>query len=299
MTNVAIVGGTGFIGRHAMSAFSRAGRTAVAFSRGTVDYTNVDALAVAFKGMNSVVHIAGLAHLPAKSLRDAEKAFVAANVHVAVNVARAALRAGVERFVLLSSAGVFGAVSPPGGFDDSTEPRPYDAYTASKFEGEKAVSEILSGHIGVSILRPPMVYGPHAPGSFRRLTEWVTRGLPLPVGKISARRSFIGVRNLCSALVAAECASQAGARPMIVSDEEPLSVGDFARAVARVSGRRFPVISVPPRLLKFGLQIAGMSDEYRRIALPFELRTSLIHSVLNWRAPYSLIEELRWAQTAE
>jgi nucleoside-diphosphate-sugar epimerase len=299
MSNVAVVGGSGFIGRHAMSAFSSAGKSAVAVSRGTVDYTNVDALAAALRGINSVVHSAGLAHLSANSLRDAERAFAEANVHVAANVARAALRAGVERFVLLSSAGVFGAVSPPGGFDDATEPQPYDSYTASKFAGEKAVSEILAGHIGISILRPPMVYGPHAPGSFRRLTEWVKRGLPLPVGRISARRSFIGVRNLCSALVAAESASQTAVRPMIVCDEEPVSVGDFARAVASVSGRSFPVISVPSRLLKFGLQIAGMGEEYRRIALPFELHPSLIHSVLDWRAPYSLIEELRWAHGAE
>jgi nucleoside-diphosphate-sugar epimerase len=305
MRLVAIVGASGFIGSHATNAFRSSGESVLALSRRgksmgcqAVDYMDVNALAVALKGVSSVVHVAGLAHVSPSLLADAEIAYYSANAHVAANVANAAIAAGVERFVLLSSAGVFGPQSPPGGFSDSMEPQPYDPYTKSKLEGERRVLEIASGRMGLIILRPPMVYGPNAPGSFQRLYKWVEKGLPLPVGRISARRSFIGIRNLCSALVAAESSSQIGILPMIVADREPVSVGEFAREMALVHGRRSPIIPVPRKMLEYGLRLVGMQDEYRRIALPFELLPSRIHSILNWRAPHSLAEELRWAKCA-
>jgi UDP-N-acetyl-alpha-D-quinovosamine dehydrogenase len=303
MKRVAIVGGSGFIGSHALNAFKSAGQSVLGLSRRAnalgcraVDYANMEGIAAAIKGVDSVVHVAGLAHVASNSLVDAEGAYHAANVHVAVSVAKAAILAGVSRFVLLSSAGVFGSHSPPGGFNDSMEPNPYDAYTKSKLEGERGVLEVASGRMTLVILRPPMVYGPDAPGSFHRLCTWVERGLPLPVGRIFARRSFIGIRNLCSALVAAEAAPQAGTLPMLVADREPVSVGEFAREISSVYGRRSLVLPVPRKILEIGLSLMGMREEYRRIALPFELHPSLVHSVLNWRAPYSLTEELRWAR---
>jgi nucleoside-diphosphate-sugar epimerase len=242
--------------------------------------------------------VAGLAHISSKSLVDAENAYYSANVRVAVNVAKAAIVAGVDRFVLLSSAGVFGSQSPPEGFNDSIEPQPYDLYTKSKLEGENRVADVVSGQMGLVILRPPMVYGPNAPGSFHRLCKWVERGLPLPVGRIFARRSFIGIRNLCSALMAAEASPQTAILPMIVADRESVSVAEFAREIANVSGRRSLVLPVPRLILEYGLRFVGLGEEYRRIALPFELHTSRIHSILNWQAPFSLAEELRWAKSA-
>jgi nucleoside-diphosphate-sugar epimerase len=305
MKRVAIVGGSGFIGRHALSAFKTAGHSVVGLSRRAnttecqaVDYTDIEAMAAAMRGANSVVHVAGLAHVAANSLMNAESAYHSANVHVAVSVAKAAILAGASRFVLLSSAGVFGSQSPPGGFSDSMQPNPYDAYTRSKLEGERGVANVLSGQAALVILRPPMVYGPDAPGSFHRLCKWVQRGLPLPVGRIFARRSFIGIRNLCSALVSAEAAAQVGTLPMLVSDREPVSVGEFAGEISRAYGRRSLILPVPRGMLELGLGLVGMREEYRRIALPFELHPSLIHAVLDWQAPYSLTEELLWAKHA-
>jgi nucleoside-diphosphate-sugar epimerase len=305
MKRVAIVGGSGFIGSHALNAFKSAGHSVMGLSRHenaiachAVDYTDIEAVAAAIAGVDSIVHVAGLAHVDSRSLMNAESAYRSANVDVAVAVAKAAILAGVNRFVLLSSAGVFGSQSPPGGFSDSMEPNPYDEYTRSKLEGERGVAKVLSGQMALVILRPPMVYGPNAPGSFHRLCKWVQRGLPLPLGRIFARRSFIGIRNLCSALVSAEAAPKAGTPPMLVADEAPVSVGEFAAEISRVYGQHSFVLPVPRRMLQVGLGLVGMTEEYRRIALPFELHPSLAHTVLNWRAPYSLTEELRWAKHA-
>jgi nucleoside-diphosphate-sugar epimerase len=301
MKKVAVIGGSGFIGSHLTSAIKTTGRSVVAFSRRgnavncvPADYADIDALARALEGVNSIAHVAGLAHVSSKSLLDAESAYYSANVHAAVNVAKAAVLAGVERFILLSSAGVFGSHSPPEGFNDSSAPQPYDLYTKSKLEAEHRVQEIVSSRMELVILRPPMVYGPNAPGSFRGLHLWVEKGLPLPFGSIFARRSFVGIRNLCSAFIAAETSRSTQDLPMIVADRESVSVAEFARAIARANGRRATVLPVPRWALKYGLTVLGLEEEYRRIALPFELHPSRISSIIGWEAPYTLADELRW-----
>jgi nucleoside-diphosphate-sugar epimerase len=226
------------------------------------------------------------------------KIFRESNVSLAVNMVKASTRVGVGRFVLLSSAGVLGQASPPQGFGDASSAIPYDAYTTSKFEAEQQVLEVARGNLSLTILRPPMVYGPGAPGSYRRLCKWIERGLPLPLASIAARRSVVGIRNLCDLLVT--IASSTREVPlelstMLVADSEPITVAEFARQIALVRGKRARLLPVPPQLLKWGLRIAGLQEEYRRLALPFELMPSRARELFQWRPPHATVEELGWA----
>jgi nucleoside-diphosphate-sugar epimerase len=263
-----------------------------------VDYLDTVALARALQGVEAVVHIAGLAHISSKLMTEPLAVFRASNVDIALSVAKASIQSGVKKLLLLSSAGVLGSFSPPNGFNESSPPSPYDAYTLSKFEAEQQVLEVARGKIAVTILRPPMVYGPGAPGSYRRLCAWIDRRLPLPIASISARRSFVGIRNLCDLLVTIAVSHNEitnGSLPMLVADSEPLTVADFARHIAFVQGKSAVLLPVPPRLLEWMLGAAGLAEEYRRLALPFELRPTQARSVFGWQPPYSVREELTWA----
>lgn len=305
MTAIAVTGASGFIGRHVVAACTSAHLTVSGFTRSSTDpnltplnYLDSDAAARALEGTEVVIHIAGLAHISSKSLADPLAAFRTANTQIATSMAEASARVGVRRFVLLSSAGVLGEESPPGGFDDSSPADPYDAYTLSKFEAEQRVLEAAGGKISVVILRPPMVYGPGAPGSYRRLCAWIDRGWPLPLGSIVARRSFVGVRNLCSLLltVAASTKHESNEPPtLLVSDSEALTVAEFAERIAIARNKRAILLPVPRGLLKWMLGRVGLRDEYRRLALPFELRPSRAREIFGWQPPHSAAEELRWA----
>ena len=204
-------------------------------------------------------------------------------------MAKAGIHAGVRKFILLSSAGVLGQASPPGGFNDSSPAMPYDAYTASKLEAEKQVLDVAGEHMAVRILRPPMVYGAGAPGSYRRLCKWIDRGLPLPLGSIVARRSFVGIRNLCDLLMTIAASSADVPRElsaMLIADANPLTVADFARQIAAVRGRRARLLPIPSWLLERTLAAAGLQEEYRRLALPFELAPSRAREIFEWQPPY-------------
>ncbi|HEV7611165.1 MAG TPA: NAD-dependent epimerase/dehydratase family protein [Steroidobacteraceae bacterium] len=305
MKTVGITGTSGFIGKHVAAAFRDAGLTVRAFAREAaspdlipLDYLDAESLARALDGVDAVVHIAGLAHVSPKSLDDPLSRYRESNVGLSVAMMKASIRAGVGQFVLLSSAGVLGQASPPGGFDDSSPAMPYDMYTISKFEAEQRVAEAAKGNLSLTILRPPMVYGRDAPGSYRRFCNWIDRGLPLPLARIAARRSVLGIRNLCDLLVT--IATSARQIPhefptLLVADSEPITVAEFARQIALVRGRRARLLPIPPQLLELGLRAAGLQEEYRRLALPFELMPARARALFDWRPPYTTSEELAWA----
>src|SRR5205085_9028414 len=116
-----------------------------------------DALARALDGAAAVLHLAGRAHA-----KDAA-ALRRDNVDVTARLARAARRAGVARFIHVSSVKVNGEWTRPGRpFRPTDPPAPQNAYARSKRDGERALLEVASGStIAVAVLRLPMVYGPN------------------------------------------------------------------------------------------------------------------------------------------
>ncbi len=306
MKTIAVTGASGFIGRHVVAAFRSAGfdvraLTRKAYAEGcvAVDYEDGDALVRALVGVDVLVHAAGLAHISARRLHDPASEFRRANVGVATSVTGACIRSGVQKLVLISSAGVLGKESPACGFDDSTPPAPYDWYTESKREAEDRVSGLaVAGNLQAIILRPPTVYGPNAPGSFSRLCAWVARGWPLPFGAIVSRRSFLGIRNLCDATRIAANSGLSGVSTMLVADSSAMRTAEFAQLIAAAMHKPLHLLSVPPRVLEWGLGTVGLGEEYRRLGSAFELYPSRIAEQLGWQPPYRSSEEVIWALRA-
>lgn len=302
MTSIVVTGANGFVGRQLSTALLAAGysvRGLVRTSRDgaadvrSVDYSDPASISVALHGADCVVHVAGLAHVDSRHLARAEEAFRCANVAVSRHVATACVMADVPRIVLLSSAGVLGPESPAGGFTDLSPAQPYDPYTRSKLAAERTVTEIaLPAGIGLTILRPPMIYGDQAPGSFARLSRLLDQGWPLPVGALEARRSAIGIYNLCEAIIAALESDACGAEPILVADEPPVTVADFVRELARARARVVRVPAVPAGLLKFALVVLGRRADYRRLFGAFELRLGLAQRKLGWAPRHTLSEQL-------
>lgn len=113
------------------------------------------------------------------------------NVAGTLNVAEAALRAGVERLVALSSAGVYG---PQATLDPVREDAPLNAtniYGASKIAAETVLRAYRQDHgLPVIALRPSSVYGPGRMTAcfIRDMIDHAQRGDPLALAPEGARR---------------------------------------------------------------------------------------------------------------
>ncbi len=234
-----------------------------------------------------VVHAAGLGHRRGVD----PEVWARQNVDAAVNLARAARAAGAKRFVLISTAHIHGRVHA-GIVTDSTPPNPMDMYAESKLQAEYDVAEAFGP--GLCILRPVAVIGPGCPGNIPLLLKCLSRGVPLPFGAITNRRSFIDCDDLAR-LVLAVLSAKRPPESVLAAPPETISTPDLVRALAQGLGVRAKIWSWPTELLSVGAALLGRKAMWQSLAGDF-VPNPVAALGLGWRPAESLAESL--AQTA-
>jgi len=241
---------------------------------------------IALKDIDAVVHTAARAHV----MKDLEQNPL--KVDGTLALARQAVNAGVRRFIFISSIGVNGS-SNTQPFVESDEPSPQEPYAVSKLEAEEGLWEI-SNRTGLEIviIRPPLVYGPGAPGNFGLLMRWVNRQIPLPLGAVKNKRSLIYLGNLVDVIILSLGHSMAAGKIYLVSDGEDISTAELIRRLAQALGCSSKLISFPPALLKLGGRLMGKSQEVDRLLGSLVIDSSAIQEDLSWIPPYSMQQGL-------
>jgi len=296
---VAVTGASGFVGGHLVAALGLAGAQVQALSRADAtlaSYLDSDALARRLAGCDAVVHLAARAHrLNDADPARAEAAFREANVDGARALAQAARAAGLRRVVLVSSIGVHGSRTQGRPFTEADAPRPDEPYAVSKWQGEQAAAEVLAGSATeLVVLRPPLVYGPGAPGNFGQLLGLVKR-LPLvPLGGLHRPRSLIHIDNLCSAIGLACWHPQAAGRHFVLCDGDDVSVADIARELAAGLGRSPRcVVDMPEPWLRRAATLLGRGAAIDKLAGELRVDASAFRAATGWQPPRRALEALR------
>lgn len=261
----------------------------------TADDTTLDR---ALEGVRAVVHLAGRAHVMREHAPDPAAAYHAANVVASERLMRASLRCGVERFVYVSTIKVLGDTSPPGRpLRDDDPPMPDDLYAHSKWEAERALTTLAdASSLALTVLRPPLVYGPHVRGNFLELWRTVARGVPLPLGLIGNRRQLLYVGNLAHAIVALIYVMPPAPGTFVIADLEAVSTPDLARRMAGVLGRRLLLLPVPAPLVAMAATAAGRGAMASRVLGSLEIDASALAARIG-PLPFSLDDGL--AATAQ
>lgn len=237
----------------------------------------------ALDGVRMVVHLAARAHVMRDSTADPLAAYRQVNVAGTERLAQATAAAGVSRLIYMSSIKVNGEATTAAPFRESDAPAPLDAYGQSKWEAEQALDRIAAQTgLGVTVLRPPLIYGPGVKGNVARLLGWIARGLPLPFAAIANRRSLIYIDNLIDATLAA-IHHPAPGRTYLISDANDLSTPQLIRALARGLGRPPRLLPVPPALLRLAGACTGQSDAVGRLLGSLQVDSSRICAELGWR----------------
>lgn len=235
---VALTGATGFVGAATLERLLEAGWTVRALTRrdqparrgvvwvmGALD--DCTSLTELCEGSDAVLHVAGVVNAA-----DAA-GFETGNVTGTANLIAAAKRAGIRRFVHVSSL-------------SAREPQ-LSIYGASKLRGEKLVGTSM---LDWTIVRPPGVYGP-GDKDVLDMFRLAAKGIALlpPRG----RGSWIHVDDLARLLVALLPPHEdASARIFEADDgvEGGWTHEAFARAIGWAVGRRVFTFHAPPVLLK-------------------------------------------------
>ena len=125
--------------------------------------------ALALEGVSIIVHCAARVHVMQEANADPLAEYRRVNALGTLNLAQQAAISGVRRFVFVSSIGVNGAATSHKPFTSEDQAQPHSPYAQSKYEAELGL-QALAAETGmeVVIIRPPLVYGPGAPGNFGR-----------------------------------------------------------------------------------------------------------------------------------
>jgi nucleoside-diphosphate-sugar epimerase len=255
----------------------------------------------ALDGVDAVAHLAGRAHVMRDTSADPLSAYQAVNTEGTLNLASQAAEAGVKRLVFLSSIKVCGEGQSRVSDDAYTERQscsPSDPYAVSKHEAELGLREIArTTGLEVTILRPPLVYGPGVGANFLRLMQAVNRGWPLPFGGIDNRRDLIFLGNLVNAITLCTKHPAAANKTFLLADGEGLSTPALIRRIGAALNRPARLITVPPDWLHFAAGLAGKRMAIERLLGSLMVDSRAIRRDLAWQPPYSIEEGL--AATAD
>ena len=255
-----VTGGTGFVGSWVVDELLGRGVTVRALVRSSPkwlaeyevetvrgDLSDADALRAGVDGADLVVHVAGLTRARDQATLDR------ANVDGTLALLDAVRDAGgAGRVLVTSSLEAMGpnAVRPDGTPVPATEadpPRPISMYGRSKARMEAAIAERYSS-LGVTVVRPPAVYGPRETDIFE-MVRGASRGLFPVVGRGGVPRlSLVHARDLARGMVDLVEADVAAGETYFVGGPA-YSWDEVRAAVENALGRRTLKLPLPPALV--------------------------------------------------
>ena len=206
------------------------------------DLHDAQSLVEACSGVDTVLHLAGVAHVSRNEKHDTT------NVVGSKNLLKAALQQKVRRIVYLSSSLAAAAEANSG---DIT------VYGKGKRTTELHLLEAANrGQIEALILRPVNVYGIKMKGNIASMISMIHRGRLPRLPALNSRISLLGVEDLASAIVLAANANQAS-RIYTVTDGQDYPIAAIEEAIYRCLGKRMPRWRTPAVIVYAASVMAG------------------------------------------
>lgn len=194
-----------------------------------------------FSSFDSVFHVAGIAHVSTDP--SMELLYMQVNRDLTIDVAKHAKEAGVQQFIFMSSAIVYGDSKPAGTgkpISKMTKPNPANFYGRSKLEAEEGLTILNDEAFKVAIVRAPMIFGPNAKGNFPKLVS-MARKLPV-FPNIRNARSMLYVGNLAELikqLLQNDCYGM-----FLPQEETVICTSNLVKQIAEISGKNIHLTKV-------------------------------------------------------
>jgi len=303
LKRILVTGASGFVGRRLCTSLAASGwhvRAALRNPSGAPPVKDIEVHAIpdigpdidwsdAVAGVEAVVHLAARVHVMHETAMEGLQRHRRVNTEGTATLARAAARAGVERFIYLSSVKVNGERTIGRPFSEADPAAPVDAYGISKLEAELRLTQITrETGINTVIFRPPLIYGPGVKGNFLRLIKLVGYGLPLPLASIKNARSLLCVDNMVSAIEAVLVRPQPVNGIFMVSDGHDLSTPELVRCIGAAMGKKPRLLPCPPSWLLAAAGLVGKGAEARRMIESLRINCSKLRQELQWNPPFTV-----------
>lgn len=267
---ILITGATSLLGSTTARQLIESGHTVTVLQRSPsrldcaevlADIRDRDAVQRAVTGCDAVIHLAAKVGITGPARDYAE-----INVTGTAHLLEASRRAGVTRFVHVSSPSVAHAGHPlvgaPAGPADPSTAR--SAYSRTKADAELLALAANDSDLSVVVIRPHLVWGPGDTQLVGRIVARARAGRLVLIGEGCALIDTTYIDNAADSLVAA-LTHGPGGRVFVVSNGQPRTVAELLTGIARAAGAPPPHRRVPfPVAWLAGGAVAGAWTLLRR-----------------------------------
>ncbi len=293
-TSIAITGASGFIGGRLAERLLGSNRPIINLGRSRmnkveenyfVDFNEPDFdLEGAFTDAEVVIHCAARTHVMNEVESDPLDAYLKFNTKATIRLAEQAARAGVKRFIYLSSIKAVGESTAKGTPMSVTSPNaPVDEYGISKARAEEGLLAVAKKTgMEITIIRPPLVYGKGVKANFAAMLALAKKNLPLPLASVKNKRSIVALDNLVDLIITCIDHKNAGNQIFMVSDGSDVSTPELLALMTMAYGKQPRLFQFPPQLLKFGARCLGKGAIADRLLGSLEVDIEHTREQLNW-----------------
>ncbi len=280
---VLVTGASGFLGKNLASYLPKEIFTFI-----PVSYRENSNISL-FHDSDVIIHLGGKAHDVINAAKDEE--YVKANYILTQKLFDQFVNSDVKTFIFLSSVK---AVT-----DRSDEPlteeaiaNPASIYGRSKYLAEEYIlKQTLANSQRFFILRPCMIHGAGNKGNLNLLYNFVSIGLPWPLGAFENKRTLCSIDNIC--FVIKELIENETIQSGIynIADDDPISSNQLIQLISESQGKKTFIFKIPKFLIKFLAKLGDLfglplnSERLNKLTENFIVSNKKIKFALNKKLP--------------
>lgn len=296
---IAITGSTGFVGKELATEMKKRNHELLHLNRrlidkeaqAYIDLENIDIndqyLINNLFSFKALIHCAGI---PQTDHKIDQTIYEKVNVESALRLFKLAEKAQVSKFIFLSTIKVNGeSTFNRNEFSEDDLPLPQDPYSLSK---KKAEDELLTyaknSKTTLIILRPTIIYGETAKGSFGLLIKLAQRNIPIPYIASSNKRSILSIYNLIDFI---EKCLYSNIKNSIytLADDTHLTPKEIAKQVRNAYNSKSILIPIPSFFCKILLTLFRKKSAFEKLTAPLTVSNKKAKYDLDWQ-PIHLIK---------
>ena len=147
--------------------------------------------------------------------------------------------------------------------------------------------------IEVIILRAPLIYGPGVKANMLTLIKACDKRLPLPLGALFNKRSFIYLENIVDVIICLLDFKGLSEDIFFVSDGEAVSTTELIKQIGASLGKSPRFFPCPIWALHLFGVLTGKSETIARLTGSLEINDQKIREKIGWDPPFNMKEGLK------
>ena len=241
------------------------------------------------EGKKTFIHCAARAHqMSDKKNEITKQLYLHQNHELTQFLAQKAAQHKLDHFIFISSVAAFP-------FDPNEIPSKkslilkerWSFYGESKFLAESALKKIESeSNMKVTILRPPLIYGPNVKGNLATLIRIAQKGIPLPFKSIRSQKSMISIDNFSDLIHKLTQKKEAWGHTYFVKDYDT-ELNLLLETIYTCLHTSSKLLPFPSSWLSLLSKAPFLGDKIDRFTQELVFDDSLLRKNLDWTPPFS------------